>query len=102
MSGWTRGDTWAGRACYRREVGGDRIMAYVAFDLTDPELDGGRTQPYTYQWSVQDGSCGRVLEQGSSDGDNGLETARSCRQPRGRADRAHRCAPANDDDPLRI
>ncbi len=76
MSGWTRGDTWAGRACYRREVGGDRIMAYVAFDLTDPELDGDRTQPYTYQWSVQDGTCGRVLEQGSSDGDNGLENAK--------------------------
>jgi hypothetical protein len=75
MSGWVRGDTWGGRACYRREVGGDRIMAYVAFDLIDPELDGDRTLPYSYHWSVQDGSCGRVIEQGSIDGDDGLETA---------------------------
>ena len=44
-------------------------------DLIDPELDGDRTLPYSYHWSVQDGSCGRVIEQGSIDGDDGLETA---------------------------
>ncbi|MDB2196300.1 hypothetical protein [Mycobacteroides abscessus] len=71
MSNWTRGDTWGGRACYRREVGGDRIMAYVAYDLPWDDEEGSAV----YEWSVQDGSRGRILDQGFIDASEGLAGA---------------------------
>ena len=60
-----------GHVTFRRFVGGDRIYAYVVFDQE------GDREPFSYHWSVQDGSCGRILEQGWTDGEHGFEAAKA-------------------------
>ncbi|MFA5709302.1 hypothetical protein [Mycolicibacterium sp.] len=57
------------RTTYSRDLH-ERFVAYV-----DVDTDWERDEPLSYTWSVQDGSCGRVLDRGWVDGDQGLATA---------------------------
>lgn len=59
-----------GNVILRRDLG-NRHHAYVTY-----YREKGR-EPFNYYWSVQDGSCGRVLEHGLTDGEEGLEKAKS-------------------------
>lgn len=63
---WVPQGVAAGRVRYRREVSGlDRIMAYVEFERWED------SPPTSCHWSVQDGSCGKVLDQGWVDAEQG-------------------------------
>ena len=73
---WTRHSGSAGHVVYIRRVGDDLGAAYISFHAPDPELDGGRTEPFLYRWSVEEGTCGPELESGSVDGDEGLDAAK--------------------------
>lgn len=72
MSDWKLQRVAGTRTTYARELEGlDRIIAYVEFDQWDDEM----TPPF-YDWSVQDGSCGKVLDQDYVDGTAGLDAAK--------------------------
>lgn len=61
------------RTTFARALPGlDRIYAYVDFDQWE-----GEEHPLSYHWSVQDGSCGQVLDHGHVDGDQGLAAAQA-------------------------
>jgi hypothetical protein len=70
MSDWKLQPGVGGPTTYRRDLH-DPFVVYVAY-----EIDWEQDQPVQYTWSVQDGSCGRVLEHGWVDGDQGLEVAK--------------------------
>ena len=58
-SGWELRSSSYGHVTFWRRLR-DRFVAYVVFDTEEDR------EPYTYHWSVQDGSCARVLEQARS------------------------------------
>ncbi|MDO3312586.1 hypothetical protein [Mycobacteroides abscessus] len=70
MSDWKLIPSVSGRIVHRRDLQ-DRIVAYV-----DYETDWEQEDPLTYHWSIEDGSCGRVLEQDWVDGKIGLAQAK--------------------------
>lgn len=71
MSQWKITSSSGGDTTYTRAVDGlDRIRAYVSFSQWEDE-----ERPTHYSWSVQDGSCGKVLQRGTVDGDEGLPAA---------------------------
>lgn len=69
MSDWKLSPRLSGGVTYRRELH-DRFMAYVDYDL-----DWEQEEPLFYNWSVQDGSCGRTLESDYVEGAVGLAGA---------------------------
>ncbi|SIE03692.1 hypothetical protein [Mycobacteroides abscessus] len=70
MGDWKMVPSHSGRIVHRRDLQ-DRIVAYV-----DYETDWEQEDPLTYHWSIEDGSCGRVLEQDCVDGKVGLAQAK--------------------------
>lgn len=70
MGDWKMVPSVSGRIVHRRDLQ-DRIVAYV-----DYETDWEQEDPLTYHWSIEDGSCGRVLEQDWVDGKVGLAQAK--------------------------
>lgn len=71
QSGWALQSASFGHITFRRHLG-NRILAYVVYDNEED-----RDYPFSYHWSVQDGSCGKILDQGWVDGEEGLETAKA-------------------------
>lgn len=69
MSKWKLIPSLSGRAVYRRDLH-ERFVVYV-----DHEAEWEQERPLMYHWSIEDGSCGRVLEQGWVDGAGGLVEA---------------------------
>ena len=71
MSSWERFPTVGsgGWSVFRRELP-DRHAVYVEYEA-NWESEG----PLLYSWSVQDSSCGRVLDSGHIDGEEGLAGA---------------------------
>lgn len=74
ISEWKRHPVVGSRIVHRCDLH-DRYVAYVDVDSC---WDTGRV--LTYHWSVQDGSCGKVLDQDWLDGDAGLEAAMKAAQ----------------------
>ena len=63
MNGWKLQRTLGSQTTYARELPGlDRVYAYVDYDQWEDD-----DQPTHYRWSVQDGSCGEVLDSGYTD-----------------------------------
>lgn len=73
MSEWHLRAVTGIRTTYARFIDGlDRIVAYIDFDQWEDQAS-----PAQYEWSVQDGSCGKVLESGHVDGDMSLAAAQA-------------------------
>ena len=70
ISSWELQSNSYGHVTFRRDLG-DRFFAYVVYDKEEDR------EPFSYHWSVQDGSCGRVLEQGWVDGEEGMAAAKA-------------------------
>lgn len=66
MGAWKLIPSLSGRTVYRRDLH-DRFVVYV-----DHETDWEQESPLGYHWSIEDGSCGRVLEQDWVDGAEGV------------------------------
>lgn len=75
MSEWRRHYGVLGSGVTHRLDLHDRFVAYVDVDSC---WDTGDV--LTYHWSVQDGSCGKVLDQDWLDGDVGLDAAKKAAQ----------------------
>lgn len=72
MSGWKLERARGTQTTYSRALEGlDRIYAYVDYDQWEDE-----EKPPHYRWSVQDGSCGKVLASGYTD-EGGLAAAQA-------------------------
>ncbi|MEB3023385.1 MULTISPECIES: hypothetical protein [Mycolicibacter] len=73
MSSWKLHNVSGTQTTFARAIEGlDRIRAYVDYDQWEDE-----EVPLSYFWSVQDGSCGQILESAHVDGDKGLAAAQA-------------------------
>lgn len=68
---WKIFNTSGNSITYARELSGlDRVYAYVRFEQWEDE-----DAPPSYRWSVEDGSCARVFDDGYIEGSRGLRAA---------------------------